>query len=68
MAKDGFKKLRERKGLTQRQVAVAVGITVSTVSNWERGGSVHRLTVPQVARLCRVLGEDVETLAKLWEE
>ena len=66
--KGTFKKLRESKGLTQRDIAVAIGATVQTISNWERVGAASRLTVPQVAKLCRVLGEDVETLAKLWEE
>ena len=68
MEKNRFAELRASKGLTQREVAEAVGVTVTTVSNWERKEREHRISVSQVARLCAVLGEDVETLAKLWEE
>ncbi len=31
------KRLRERMGLTQEQFALAVGVTFSTVNQWENG-------------------------------
>jgi putative transcriptional regulator len=47
-------KLREEKGLTQRRVAEALGVDISTVRNWEkgRGGAVM---FQKVAKLCDLL-------------
>lgn len=46
--------LRKRLGLTQRQLADAVGVTESTISNWEQGrNSLEWLE--RVAKLCRAL-------------
>jgi DNA-binding XRE family transcriptional regulator len=47
--------LRKRLGLTQKQVADAVGVTDQTVSNWEAGRFEPRLTISQMQALCRVL-------------
>jgi transcriptional regulator with XRE-family HTH domain len=33
-----LKELRTKKGLTQMQVAVAVGVTITAYINWEKGG------------------------------
>lgn len=38
----GFKKTREQSGLTQKQVADALGVTQSAVSLWETGQSLPR--------------------------
>jgi DNA-binding transcriptional regulator YiaG len=35
---------RKRLGLTQTQLAIAVGVSLPTISNWERG--VHRIPPP----------------------
>lgn len=48
-------RLRTRLGLTQRQVADAVGVTVQTISNWETGESKPRLSPEQTLALCEVL-------------
>ncbi|HAZ45337.1 MAG TPA: XRE family transcriptional regulator [Cyanobacteria bacterium UBA11369] len=48
-------RLRKRLGLTQKQVADAVGVTDQTVSNWEVGRFEPRLTISQMQALCRVL-------------
>ena len=34
-------KLRKEKGLTQREVADALGISNRTISKWETGGSLR---------------------------
>jgi DNA-binding XRE family transcriptional regulator len=48
-------RLRKRLGLTQKQVADAVGVTDQSVSNWEAGRFEPRLTISQMQALCRVL-------------
>jgi transcriptional regulator with XRE-family HTH domain len=48
-------RLRKRQGLTQKQVADAVGVTDQSVSNWEAGRFEPRLTISQMQALCRVL-------------
>lgn len=65
MSSDGeqIMRLRNRAGLTQRQVADALGKTDQTVSNWENGVRVPRLTPPETLALCRVLRCSLEELA-----
>lgn len=56
-------RLRERVGLTQRQVAEALGKTDQTVSNWENGVRAPKLTPRETLVLCRVLKCTLEELA-----
>ncbi|NEQ30577.1 MAG: helix-turn-helix domain-containing protein [Leptolyngbya sp. SIO4C5] len=54
---------REELGLTQRDVAVAVDVSVQTVSNWETGRYKEaKLTLPQVKSLCRLLRWSIDEL------
>jgi transcriptional regulator with XRE-family HTH domain len=46
-------KLREAKGLTQRQIAIALGVDISTVRNWERNRDGVKMFV-RVAKLCEL--------------
>ncbi len=46
-------KLREGKNLTQRQIAEALGVDVSTVRNWEKSRDGVKMFV-RVARLCEL--------------
>ncbi|MGB3208703.1 MAG: helix-turn-helix transcriptional regulator [Crinalium sp.] len=48
-------KLREERDLTQRQIAEALGIDVSTVRNWEKSRDGVKMFV-RVAKLCELLG------------
>jgi putative transcriptional regulator len=58
-----LKKRREELGLTQRDVAVAINVSVQTVSNWETGRFKEvKVTLPQVKALCRVLKWSIEDL------
>jgi transcriptional regulator with XRE-family HTH domain len=54
-------KLRERKGLTQKQLADLLDTTVTTVANWERGRTGLK-EFKRVADLCRALGCRAEDL------
>lgn len=58
----GIVNLRKRLNLTQRQVALAAGITEQTISNWEVGLYRIRLTPSQTLNLCRVLQCSLEEL------
>ena len=55
--------LRDEKGLTQRQVAIALGVDVSTVRNWEKSRDGIKMFV-RVARLCQLFGCDPGQLYK----
>jgi putative transcriptional regulator len=46
--------LREKQDLTQRQIAEALGIDVSTVRNWEKSRDGVKMFV-RVAKLCELL-------------
>ncbi len=48
-------KLRKRVGLTQRKLADGLGITIKTISGWERGVTEPRLTIAETQRLMEVL-------------
>ncbi|WP_222427222.1 helix-turn-helix transcriptional regulator [Hyella patelloides] len=57
---------RKELGLTQRQVAEAVGVTVQTVSNWETGLYNPKLTLEQVDKLCQVLQSDIKEVKEMF--
>jgi transcriptional regulator with XRE-family HTH domain len=57
-----LKALREASGLTQLGLAIALGITPTTVSRWERG--VCCPTVAEWERVCRQLGTTLSELTK----
>ena len=52
--------LREKKGLTQADVASALGVTPAAVSKWENGSSKPRVEV--LFRLAELLGVKPEEL------
>ncbi|WP_367287608.1 helix-turn-helix transcriptional regulator [Laspinema palackyanum] len=59
-----FMKLRERVGLTQRELAQSLGVTVTTISAWENGRHEPKLTILQVKRLMEVLDCSLEDLVE----
>lgn len=61
-----LKSLRDAQGLTQRQVAEYIGVTVQTISNIEREGYMPKLSALQFAKLCELFGLDIQQLAALW--
>ena len=51
-----MKKRREELGLTQRQIAEAGGVTVTTIGNIENGRYARiRLEPSQFKRICKIL-------------
>jgi transcriptional regulator with XRE-family HTH domain len=59
--------LRKRAGLTQRQVARALDIRESTVSEWERGLSVPRLPLRKVSLMMKVYQCSLDELIEAFE-
>ena len=54
--------LRKRASLTQRQVADLLDVTVTTVSAWERGTQVPRLTFAQIEKLLTAFSCTIQDL------
>lgn len=57
-------KVRAIAGLTQRELADLLGVTISTVSNWERGVQVPRLTFLQTKLLMDASGLSIDALVE----
>ena len=62
-----FMNRRKKLGLTQRDVALAVGVTVQTISNWETGLYQPKLTLPQTLKLSQVLQTDLSELVQMFD-
>lgn len=48
--------------MTQKQLGKALGVTEMTVSNWESGRSVPKLTLVQFKKLLKILQITVDEL------
>lgn len=57
-----FVELRKRAELTQRQVAEALGVTVTTVSSWETGLKEPRLDFAQTQKLMELYECSIDDL------
>jgi len=55
-----LKTLREKVGLTQKQVADKLGITQPTVAIWEMEGSAPR--IDKLPKLAKILGCSIDDL------
>jgi transcriptional regulator with XRE-family HTH domain len=53
--------LREKTGLTQRELALMVGVTETTIANWERGRSGLDW-IERLIKLCDALNCDLGDL------
>jgi len=52
MEPDRIKEIRQEMGLTQEKFARMVGVTVTTISRWERGQvAPHQLAVDKILEL-----------------
>jgi DNA-binding XRE family transcriptional regulator len=54
--------LREKAGVTQKDVAEALYVTEHTVRNWEKGRAEAELQLWQVKALCKILRCSLEEL------
>ena len=57
-----FAQMRRKAGMTQRQVAQALGVSYGAVSAWERG--IRKPTWPQLRRLSQLYRLGVDELAR----
>lgn len=51
-----LKAARVNAGMTMQDVAVMIGVTVKTISNWERG--ITPIPATSYHKLCRLYGAD----------
>lgn len=49
-----IKSLRQRANLRAEEVAVQLGIAVSTIRNWEQGRTIPKLRLDQFDLLCQL--------------
>lgn len=59
-----FKLRRSMANLTQAQIAKALGVKPTTISNWEKGVSIPSLNPDQTNILCSLLKVELDELAK----
>ena len=65
-----FRTQRDKLGLTQRRVAIALDVTVQAVSSWERGETFPRMAmIERLATVYQVtperIGKEVIAMARL---
>jgi transcriptional regulator with XRE-family HTH domain len=61
MSKDrAIARMRERRGLTQSELANAVGVSENTIANWEKGGASK--WIDHLKTLCKVLNCSLDDL------
>ena len=61
-------RLRYKTNLTQRQLAEALDVTITTISSWENARHNPKLTFSQIKLLMRVFSCSFEDLAKEMED
>jgi transcriptional regulator with XRE-family HTH domain len=62
-----LKQRREALNVTQRQIALELDVTVTTVQNWEADRHIPKLYPKQMKALCDILKFTVEDLAE-WQD
>jgi len=55
-----FVNRRKELGLTQEDIAKALGVTPRTVIYWENGHHEPKLTINQIKQLCRLMKWSIE--------
>jgi transcriptional regulator with XRE-family HTH domain len=59
---------RKELELTQEDISNAIGISVRSISYWERGTHMPKLNPIQMAKLCDILKCSIQELASDFEE
>lgn len=49
-----LKLLREKKRFSQEELAYAIGVTQTTIGNWENGKSIKHEYIPKLAETLKV--------------
>ena len=62
-----FRSRRIECRVTQRQLAVALDVTETTIQNWERGKHIPSLKPRQTYNLCKMLELSLEEFASFEE-
>ncbi len=62
-----LKQRREALNVTQRQIALELDVTVTTVQSWEADRHIPKLYLKQMKALCDILKFTVEDLAE-WQD
>lgn len=57
-----MRSIRDELGLTQRELAIALGVDAMTISRAERGLYEPVFTIKQTKVLCKLLGKQIEDL------
>lgn len=53
-----LKELREKRGLTQEQLARKADVTLATMHNYEKRGTLEKASLQNVKRIARALDVD----------
>ena len=56
----GIKKMREQRGLTQKQLADLIGVAQQHVSRWENGN--HRPSIDILMKIAEILNCNISDL------
>lgn len=59
-----MKELRQRAGKRPEDIAVEIGVSVSTVNNWDQGKTAPRMTPAGLAKVMKAYGCTFEELVK----
>ena len=62
VTKSPFRKMRLNANLSQEELAYKIGVAVSTVRRWEKGGVEPTMTVKQTKRFCESVGQKLDDL------
>lgn len=59
-----LKLARQRAGVSQRQIATALEVSVQTVGNWEGDRTLPQLDPSKTFQLCQLLEVDLAVMAR----
>ena len=63
-----LKEMRKNSGLRVEEVAAVVGVSHSTVHNWENGRTVPKMRIDQFEKILELYGCNFGELVKAYQE